>query len=143
MLSQEFIETLERMNIRVYRLITGDQIIGQLLEAHESAIELKNVLEIKSINLDGEIVMVMLPYVPFGATESGIVYRSSIIFESAASVVLKKKYCDGLLISKLKGLIDNHGTSSDELDNLEADEGDIGFDWTNLKQQYPNRNWNN
>ena len=139
MLSKEFIETLDRMNIRIYRLTTGDQLIGQLLEAHESAIEMKNVLEIREIDLDGHVVTAMIPYVPFGSTEPAIVYRSSIIFESAASIVLKKKYCDALLINRLQGLIESNDSSSDELDNLDTTD----VDWTSLEHQYPNRNWNN
>ena len=141
MLSKEFIEMLSRMNIRVYNLSTGVQIIGQLIEAHESAIELKNVLQLRSINVDGDIVTAMIPYIPFGTSESLIAYRSSITTESTASLILKKRYCDALLINKLEALI---GLDQDQgPDDLVADEEDQDFDWTKIKHQYPNRNWNN
>lgn len=138
-MSKEFIETLHRMNIRVYNLSTGEQIIGQLIEAHESAVELKNVLELRRINVDGDIVTAMIPYIPFGILESLIAYRSSISTESSASIILKKRYCDSLLINKLDALIDQ---GQDEED-LVADEEDQDFDWSKIKNQYPNRNWNN
>ena len=140
-MSKEFIETLHRMNIRVYNLSTGEQIIGQLIEAHESAVELKNVLELRRINVDGDIVTAMIPYIPFGTSESLIAYRSSITTESSASIILKKRYCDALLINKLEALI---GLDQDQgPDDLVADEEDQGFDWSKIKHQYPNRNWNN
>jgi len=136
-MSKEFIEMLHRMNIRVYNLSTGAQIIGQLIEAHESAIELKNVLELQRINVDGDIATAMIPYIPLGTSESMITYRSSIATEASASLILKKRYCDSLLLNKLDGLIDQ------DQDDLVADEGDQDFDWSKIKNQYPNRNWNN
>jgi hypothetical protein len=139
LMGKEFIEMLHRMNIRVYNLSTGVQIIGQLIEAHESAIELKNVLELLRINIDGDTAIVMVSYIPAGVLETLIVYRSSIVTESSASLILKKGYCDSLLLNKLGTLID----PDQDQDNLVADEEDQDFDWNEIKDQYPNRNWNN
>ena len=146
MLSKEFYEDLERMNIRVYALSTGAQIIGKLLDAHENAIELSNVMELKRVITNvmiGDIHTIMIPFTPYGIGESVIVYRTSIMLESKAAIALKKQYCDALLVNKFADLADALDSTLEVPEDDDILKEDKGFDWSNLKNQYPNRNWNN
>jgi hypothetical protein len=146
MLSKEFYEDLERMNIRVYALSTGAQIIGKLLDAHENAIELLNVMELKRVITNvmiGDIHTIMIPFTPYGIGESVIVYRTSIMLESKAAIALKKQYCDALLVNKFADLADALDSTLAVPEDDDILKEDKGFDWSNLKNQYPNRNWNN
>ena len=146
MLSKEFYEDLERMNIRVYALSTGAQIIGKLLDAHENAIELSNVMELKRVITNvmiGDIHTIMIPFTPYGIGESVIVYRTSIMLESKAAIALKKQYCDALLVNKFADLADALDSTLAVPEDNDILKEDKGFDWSNLKNQYPNRNWNN
>jgi hypothetical protein len=146
MLSKEFYEDLERMNIRVYALSTGAQIIGKLLDAHENAIELSNVMELKRVITNvmiGDIHTIMIPFTPYGIGESVIVYRTSIMLESKAAIALKKQYCDALLVNKFADLADALDSTLAVPEDDDILKEDKGFDWSNLKNQYPNRNWNN
>ena len=146
MLSKEFYEDLERMNIRVYALSTGAQIIGKLIDAHETAIELSSVMELKRVITNvmiGDIHTVMIPFTPYGIGESMIVYRSSIMMESKAAIALKKQYCDALLVNRFADLADALDSTLEVPEEDDMLKEDKGFDWSNLKNQYPNRNWNN
>jgi hypothetical protein len=146
MLSKEFYEDLERMNIRVYALSTGAQIIGKLLDAHENAIELSNVMELKRVITNvmiGDIHTIMIPFTPYSIGESVIVYRTSIMLESKAAIALKKQYCDALLVNKFADLADALDSTLEVPEDDDILKEDKGFDWSNLKNQYPNRNWNN
>ena len=146
MLSKEFYEDLERMNIRVYALNSGAQIIGKLVDAHETAVELSCVMELKRVITNvmiGEIHTVMIPFTPYGVAESVIVYRSSIMLESKAAIALKKQYCDALLVNKFADLADALDSTLEVPEEDGMLKEDKGFDWSSLKNQYPNRNWNN
>lgn len=146
MLSKEFYEDLERMNIRVYALSTGAQLIGKLVNAHETAIELSSVMELKRVITDvmsGDIHTIMIPFTPYCIGEAVIVYRSSIMLESKAAIALKKQYCDALLINRFADLADALDSTLEVPEDNDMLKEDKGFDWSNLKNQYPNRNWNN
>ena len=105
MLSTDFIEYLQRMPIMVYNLSDGSQVIGRLMENQETAVIVRGLFLIQQYEdeeVDFDFNTILLKAVPHSEDECSIIYRNNIVFETVASLKLKKTYCDTVLL----GLID-------------------------------------
>lgn len=121
----QLIEQLDKLQIRVYTLEDGSQIIGELLEVHTNSIELKGVYNILEGDIDEDLEMelVLMPVVPYSSDEISIIYTSKILIDTAAPLELKKHYYDAILMETI-----------DSLDGFDVDE--------NTDPRWNNKHWN-
>jgi len=102
-MSKELLETIDKLDIRVYNTISGRQLIGEVsTDSSSNYIILSVPLEfVKRTNPDTGIVMTVLTSPIIENTSPLVLYTSAIESSSIADIRLKKTYCDQLIYNKI------------------------------------------
>lgn len=81
------------MSAKVYRLISGEELIGDLLNGTGESLVLKNVaVIIMQQTKDGQVGMGMMPFMPYAESEKVTIHKSAIAAECEPALQLVNEY---------------------------------------------------
>ena len=106
-MSKEFLEYINKLDIRVFTTISGRQLIGEAAFDENSKVILHSPLEfIKSIDPKTNIPATFLLPPIIGNKAAVKLNLSAIESETVADIRLKKLYCDQLMCNQLELMIE-------------------------------------
>jgi len=97
--SHDLLSKIDQLDIRIYSLVSGKFIVGEVIELYENGVELNYACTF-SCEPNGSIRFA--PAVPGeNVPTAAVVYSDRVEYESFATLRLKKYYFDYLTVSKV------------------------------------------
>jgi len=116
---------VEQLDVRIFTLLSGKIIIGQVSAPHSYGIQLKCPLEInRSMTADGLLTERMTPCIAGNGLQPCIIYNHSIESECGASDDVRSRYVEALIYDRLQLLLHEENTADNDLSSPKFDPQD-------------------